>query len=200
MSNIEKDEFVKSQIIEASKEVFKKYGYKKTNMKLIATASDKGRSTLYYYFKNKEDVFEAIILDLTKPLFDSYTTLIIKENSIDENLKIFTEQHIKHVDSLFESYNVLVKELKFGFDFTNKIGAKVRNNSIKIIKNCMRWAIDKAEIKTLSTTEIDFLSLAIVTSNENIVKEYYIYETIQGDITSRIKWINQLIIESLKIN
>ena len=47
------------QIIEASKTVFKKYGFKKATMNHIAKASDKGRSTLYYYFQNKNEVFEA---------------------------------------------------------------------------------------------------------------------------------------------
>ena len=48
-----KEDFVRMQIIEASKTVFKKYGFKKATMNHIAKASDKGRSTLYYYFQNK---------------------------------------------------------------------------------------------------------------------------------------------------
>lgn len=52
-----KEDFVKMQIIEASKTVFRDHGYKKATMDHIAKASEKGRSTLYYYFKNKNEVF-----------------------------------------------------------------------------------------------------------------------------------------------
>ena len=40
-------------------ELFTKYGIDKTTMENIAEAAGKGKSTLYYYFKTKEDVFSA---------------------------------------------------------------------------------------------------------------------------------------------
>ena len=50
----------KQQIIEAAGVIFERYGFKKTTMDDIAYAAGKGKSSLYYYFKNKEQVFEAV--------------------------------------------------------------------------------------------------------------------------------------------
>jgi AcrR family transcriptional regulator len=200
MSKKTKDEFVKNQIIEASKKVFQEYGYKKTNMMLIAAASDKGRSTLYYYFKNKDDVLEALMLSLIKPLIESLNLKLTKRNTIEKNLRIYSEEHLKRINILKNTFEVFLKELKVGFDFTRKIMVRIRVKVVSHIEDCIKWAINNVEITPLENDDIKFLALAIVTSNENLVQEYYIYETIQGDITSRIKWINQLIIKSLKIN
>ncbi|MBU2996789.1 TetR/AcrR family transcriptional regulator [Cellulophaga baltica] len=200
MSKSKKDEFVKNQIIEASKKVFQEYGYKKTNMMLIAAASDKGRSTLYYYFKNKDDVLEALMLSLIKPLIESLSVRLTKRNTIEKNLRIYSEEHLKRINILKNTFEVFLKELKVGFDFTRKIMVRIRGEVVSHIEDCIKWAIGNLEITPLDNDDIKFLALAIVTSNENLVQEYYIYETIQGDITSRIKWINQLIIKSLKIN
>ena len=44
-------------IIETARQVFKKYGYDKTLMEHIAKAAGKGKSSIYYYFKSKEQIF-----------------------------------------------------------------------------------------------------------------------------------------------
>jgi len=51
----------KSQIIQASIEVFGTYGYKKTSMQDIANTLDISRPALYQYYKNKESVFLALV-------------------------------------------------------------------------------------------------------------------------------------------
>ena len=55
-----KDDLVKDHIINSSVAVFKKLGFDKVTMDNIAKAANKGRSTLYYYFKNKHEVFEQV--------------------------------------------------------------------------------------------------------------------------------------------
>ena len=50
---------VRDEILRAAMELFTKYGIDKTTMENIAEAAGKGKSTLYYYFKTKEDVFSA---------------------------------------------------------------------------------------------------------------------------------------------
>ena len=51
----------KTQLIEAAGVTFSRFGYRKTTMDDIAFAAGKGKSSLYYYFKNKEEVFEAVV-------------------------------------------------------------------------------------------------------------------------------------------
>ena len=60
MNIVNKDEEVKKEIIEAAKVVFQKWGLKKTTMEDIAKEAGKGKSTLYYYFKSKEEIFEML--------------------------------------------------------------------------------------------------------------------------------------------
>lgn len=50
----------KQEIIEAAREVFSKYGYKKTTMDDVASSLNITRSALYYYYKNKDDIFLAV--------------------------------------------------------------------------------------------------------------------------------------------
>lgn len=51
----------RSLIIDVARQIFAKQGLDNTTMNDIAVASGKGRRTLYTYFKNKEEVYYAVI-------------------------------------------------------------------------------------------------------------------------------------------
>lgn len=48
-------------LIDVARQLFAKQGFENTTMNDIAEASGKGRRTLYTYFKNKEEVYSAVI-------------------------------------------------------------------------------------------------------------------------------------------
>ena len=50
-------------LVEVARSLFAKDGFENTTMNDIAVASGKGRRTLYTYFKNKEDIYYAVITD-----------------------------------------------------------------------------------------------------------------------------------------
>jgi len=52
---------VRIAILRSARDLFAKFGYRKTTMEDIAQALRKGKSSLYYYFKNKEEIFQAVI-------------------------------------------------------------------------------------------------------------------------------------------
>lgn len=47
----------RQEIIEKSKKVFAKHGYHNTNLSLISKKCGMGRTTLYQYFENKDEIF-----------------------------------------------------------------------------------------------------------------------------------------------
>ncbi len=51
----------KQQVIEVARQLFARFGMQHTTMNDIADAAQKGRRTLYTYFRNKEDVLNAVI-------------------------------------------------------------------------------------------------------------------------------------------
>jgi AcrR family transcriptional regulator len=56
-----KDEVIVRDIIDTARGLFKKSGFKKTTMGDIAHSLGKAKSSLYYYYPSKEDIFEAVL-------------------------------------------------------------------------------------------------------------------------------------------
>ena len=48
-------------LVDVARQLFAKKGFEETTMNDIAVASQKGRRTLYTYFKNKEEIYYAVI-------------------------------------------------------------------------------------------------------------------------------------------
>lgn len=51
----------KDLMIEVARQLFARVGFTNTTMNDIADASNKGRRTLYTYFRNKDEIFHAVI-------------------------------------------------------------------------------------------------------------------------------------------
>lgn len=51
----------RERLIDVARQLFLRQGIDKTTMNDIATASDRGRRTIYTYFRTKNDIFEAVV-------------------------------------------------------------------------------------------------------------------------------------------
>lgn len=51
----------RDKLIEVARQLFANKGVEKTTMNDIAEASDKGRRTIYTYFKNKREIYRAVV-------------------------------------------------------------------------------------------------------------------------------------------
>ena len=56
-----KEDLMQQQILTAAKELFRVYGLAKVTMDDVAKAIGKGRSSLYYYYKSKDEIFDAVV-------------------------------------------------------------------------------------------------------------------------------------------
>ena len=65
----QKEEAVIQEIIAGARILFEKFGLKKTTMEDIAREVGKGKSSLYYYFPSKYEIFEAVVDQETRELF-----------------------------------------------------------------------------------------------------------------------------------
>ncbi|MGL4779893.1 MAG: TetR/AcrR family transcriptional regulator [Bacteroidales bacterium] len=73
-------------LIDVARQLFARQGVEKTTMNDIAQASNKGRRTLYTYFKDKEEVYMAVIESELKQLVDSLQQVASQNLPADEKL------------------------------------------------------------------------------------------------------------------
>ena len=58
------------KILEAAKSCFTQFGYEKTTLEDIGKKLGLNNSSLYYYFKNKEEIFTAVVVKEAEKIVD----------------------------------------------------------------------------------------------------------------------------------
>jgi AcrR family transcriptional regulator len=81
-------------LVEVAKELFAKKGVADTTMNDIASASGKGRRTLYTYFKNKEEIYLACIETEILHIISNLQTVMKSDAGPEEKLKDFVRVHL----------------------------------------------------------------------------------------------------------
>ena len=90
----------RDKLIDVARQLFARIGVENTTMNDIATASEKGRRTLYTYFNNKKEIYKAVIESELNLLYSSLETVTHKDLPADEKLLEFILirlESIKHV-------------------------------------------------------------------------------------------------------
>ncbi|MEW8988198.1 MAG: helix-turn-helix domain-containing protein, partial [Bacillus sp. (in: firmicutes)] len=77
----------KQMIIEAATKSFSLFGYKATTMDQVAKLANVGKGTIYTFFKNKEELFDEIMLSLMKEM------KVAAAETIDSSLKFHENLH-----------------------------------------------------------------------------------------------------------
>jgi len=101
-----KDDTYKS-ILQAARDEFIRSGYKDTSMRAIAKRADVGLSNIYNYFKNKDEIFLAIV----KPAKDEIFTFISQQHT-EGNAKPERISTFHCHDEAIESYIRLIEKYK----------------------------------------------------------------------------------------
>ncbi len=87
----------REKLIDVARQLFAKQGVEKTTMNDIAEASDKGRRTIYTYFKNKRDIYNAVIEREADLLVESLRVIASSELPPVEKLEKFLYQRFEVV-------------------------------------------------------------------------------------------------------
>ena len=78
---LQRDEIIVREIVDTARVLFRKSGFKKTTMGDIARSLGKAKSSLYYYYPSKEDIFEAVIYAEMDELLDEIHQAISEATS-----------------------------------------------------------------------------------------------------------------------
>lgn len=107
-----KDEIAKEVIVLNAQKLFRQYGLKKTTMDDIAEACGKAKSTLYHYFKNKEQIFDEVIQIELISLRSIVKEKVDAEKTVTEKISTYFLSFHKEIIDKANLYSGVRNELK----------------------------------------------------------------------------------------
>ncbi|TXF85683.1 TetR/AcrR family transcriptional regulator [Neolewinella aurantiaca] len=113
------EEEVKKEILAAAKRLIQQHGIDKTTMRDVARAASKGKSTLYYYFKNKEEIIDAVIREEHDELYLKVKRAVDKKKTMEEKLKAYLITKTSILKQKRKQYEFLIDNESHHFNIKN---------------------------------------------------------------------------------
>ena len=197
-----KEEILRAKILAGADKLFRKYGLGKTTMEDIAKEAGKGKSTLYYYFCSKEEIFNVIVLSEKDKFFKEIQDAVAQAPTAREKLRVLTRMRFENVRTWVNLYNVMVQEyLKAIVDGTNdSLGRYRRQYDEKlgdIIKGILQFGIVSGEFRVLAEKEIEMLAFVITSAIHGIETDLVIYNRVD-EIVSQTDVFQDLLVDGIK--
>lgn len=130
---VNKEEYRTRIILTASK-IFSHYGFKKTTMDEISKALKKGKSSIYYYFGSKEEIFEAVVLYEANQLRLQLTTAIKEVDSPPDKLRNYIFVRMRAFEKLSNYYNAVFDKNLDHYEFIERIRSRYDREELAILR------------------------------------------------------------------
>ncbi len=152
---LDKDE-VKEAIVNVARHIFSRFGFRKTTMDEIAIASKKGKSSIYYYFASKEEIFQAVVEKEALILKQELINAINQADSPANKLKAHVLIRMRTMEKLANFYSAIKDDYLSHLDFIEKIRKKYDQEEIQMMENILKEGVQN------NIFEIDDTSLAAI--------------------------------------
>ncbi len=150
---------VRAQIVDVARKIFTRYGFRKTTMDEIATASRKGKSSIYYYFPGKEDIFKAVVEKEAGELQARLDKTIELDASPLEKLKAYIFFRLHHVRTVENFYSALNEDSLSHLEFILEIRRNFDLEELKLVQGILEEGMQDGSFQ-LSSSEIGAIAIS----------------------------------------
>ena len=151
----------RNTIVEKAREIFAHYGFRKTTMNEIAEGVGKGKSSLYYYFSSKEEVYRAVIEKEAETMKKKLVDAVSEEKDPVEKLRIYVITRMEILHELVNFHQAINSEYLTNLDFIQKMRKKYDNDEVALLKGILQLG---AETDTFRIEDVELTALAVATA------------------------------------
>lgn len=155
-----KKDATRENILKIAQDIFSKYGYKKTTLDDIANAVRKGKSSLYYYFSSKEDLFQAVIQKEVDVLRRELEIVVNRNTDPVDKLRDYILTKLTTFRGLANFYHALENDVT-AIEFIENIKLRHQQEEIRMIK---RILIEGVRKNTFDVQDFTLAAIGITTA------------------------------------
>jgi len=180
---------IRREIVVNSKPIFSKYGYQKANLDDISLTVGKKKSSLYYYFESKEEIFKALIDYESEVLLKNLTSEVNKYDSAVDQLRVYIFFRYQRLIEIVKEYNAIKNDFFNYIDLVYNVREKYDQLEITLLDEILERGVKDGYFFLENTA---LTAKAIHVSLKGIQLPFIIYPT-PNDIEKRVEEIIKII-------
>jgi AcrR family transcriptional regulator len=172
------DDSIQEEILRAAIRLYRKYGPAKVTMDEVANATGRSRTSLYYYYKNREEIFQAVLDTIVDDVIREIRRDVHDAGKIQEKIHAFCSAKI----STSENWRYVFKAMRSSMNVEEKtkhtkimqiLHSKLVYNEGLIIKEILSGSMQKNEIRPITPSEQDMLAFILSSSIRGLRNEIF---------------------------
>lgn len=204
MSTIEqtKEELMEEQILQAAKQLFQAHGFRKVTMDDVAKAIGKGRSSLYYYYKSKEEVLEAVMDVEIRDLLNAIAKGVERATTTEEKIHAFCATKLNVIRdrrSFFSTINTGMDadEMSNYNKAAQGIHRRIMKQEGVLLHQILNQGIEKGEVRAMDEKEQESFIYVLLSTVHGLKREMAIESDYSG-IEPAVNAFTQMVMHGLK--
>ena len=161
---LQRDEIIVKEIVDTARALFKKSGFKKTTMGDIARSLGKAKSSLYYYYPSKEDIFEAVIYAEMDELLEDIHHALGRATSSKEKLTAYCRCRLEKLSQLCNLSDALKSEIAELHCVMAEMKNKFDTTHVELVKGIVAEGVHNGEFKKINEDNIELIAYLMVSS------------------------------------
>lgn len=171
-------------------------------MEDIAREAGKGKSTLYYYFKSKEEIFDALIQHENATFFHTLQEEVSKVPTAVEKLKAFVNTRLLRLKELTNLYNIMVSEVRDVLNhrsdnFCTPYRKQFNQKEANILKSIFQYGIVTGEFKVFTDSDLDMMCFVFMSAQNGLELDLIVYDKLD-DMLARINFFHEIMIGGIR--
>ena len=156
----------RQDFVESAASLFCEKGFKDTRLNDISASSKRGKTALYYYFKNKKSIFAAVVeweISRIYEEIESSVLAVMQGQAKDDFLLVFdcyVEKVIEVGAKLLNKYRIILKEYYSFEKLLQSVIRAFKEQNMILLKNILRYG-QECGCLVLSEEEMELLAYAI---------------------------------------
>jgi AcrR family transcriptional regulator len=184
----------KSRIIAVAKEMIALYGFKKTTMEEIASKARMGKSSMYYYFKNKEDIFAEIVRIDSDHFRQKLQEAIQSASSPQDKIMKYVSTRMLHLKELSNYYKTLTNEYLDHYFFIEQVREDFYNLENKTLSTLINAGIEQGKF---APCDVDVAVHMIAIAIKGL--EYPLFVQKEQDLERDSKQMMEIIFNGIEV-
>jgi AcrR family transcriptional regulator len=198
-----KDDVIQQQILEAARRLFHVFGLQKVTMDDVAKAVGKGRSYIYYYYKSRDEIFDAVVNIDIHEMLAVITANVKKAKTVEEQIYAFFISKLEILRGRQSFYNKL--DMGMYADSISRLNkSKVIHHKLimklegELLHNILTGGIKRGELKPISKKEKEMLIFVLLSSLHGLKREVAM-ENKFDDIKPIVQTLSRMVMFGLQL-
>lgn len=152
--NVKKKKDKRDRILTAAADVFNRFGFERSTLEDIGKRCQLNKSSLYYYFSSKEEIYAQVILKETAKFISDLQATTLTFSGISDRLVFYLTERIRRYDEVINLTQISLESRQKLEPIFLELSEVIREKEITFILSLFEQAAENGELPRFEASEL----------------------------------------------